>query len=901
MMTISAMSNGQENYYLNLAREDYYLEGGEPPGMWHGAGAKNLGLTPDSRVEKEALHHLFAGFFPKNPDAALVQNAGKEDRQPGWDLTFSAPKSVSVLWSQAKKEDRLEIQAAQQEATEKAIDYLQEKAAFTRTGKGGTGRERVGLVVGTFEHGTSRAQDPQLHTHALVLNVGVRADGKTATVESHPFYMHARAAGAVYRAELAHQLSGRLGLVAEKREEGWGFELKGVQKTLMETFSKRREDIEKKLSELGVRGAKASEFANLETRYPKEHQARSALFEQWKQTGQEHGWGQREAESLCRDSTNQKPTLREKKQMREELCREVAEKLVGQNSTFLERDIVTVVADRASHLGVGAKEALAAVKSYLKQNPGIKDLGLSRGQEGLYTTKEHYNLEAKMVTAFQASQEKQGKATLSALRVTEAVEKIEKDQGFQLNEEQRRAVTHITENPGGIACITGMAGTGKTTMLKAVREAFEGDKYQVKGTAIAGKAAEGLQTEAGISSTSIAKLLSDLDRSKARFNLREALANFKEYRQKQLDEGNLSWLAKNFNPTLARKWFNENRPNDPFKNCHVLVVDEAAMVDTKQMARLVEETQKRGIKLVLVGDERQLQAVGPGGAFMAATQILGNEKLTEIHRQRQEWARNAVHDFADRKSKEGLNAYDDHGLLKISKNREQARMDLINAWKADGQAKTPENSLILAALREDVKKLNWDAQSIRRRAGELGTPSIKMGNYEIHEKDRVMFTKRLIYNSPETGKLPVENGQFGKVKAIDKAGGVVSVRLDDGKEVKIAAANYENLELGYASTTHKAQGSTIDHVYVLAGGQMQDREMSYVQMSRAREATKIFVDRQNAGKNLADLTQAMQRNRQKELALSLSGKLGKDAKVEQGLEPEIPILKRGEPDHYLSM
>jgi len=161
MLSISAMSGGQGAYYTTLAREDYYLAGGEPPGVWVGRGAEVLTLS--GHVDKEQLARLFAGFSPKT-DNALVQNAGSDTHRPGWDLTFSAPKSVSVLWSQADREMANEIRAAQQDSVEKAIGYLEENAAFTRRGKAGHLHERTKLLVSTFEHGTSRAQDPQL-TH----------------------------------------------------------------------------------------------------------------------------------------------------------------------------------------------------------------------------------------------------------------------------------------------------------------------------------------------------------------------------------------------------------------------------------------------------------------------------------------------------------------------------------------------------------------------------------------------------------------------------------------------------------------------------------------------------------------------------------------------------------------
>jgi conjugative relaxase-like TrwC/TraI family protein len=183
MLSISALSGDQGDYYLKLARDDYYLKGGEPRGLFLGQGAEALGLT--GSVKKREFKSLLQGFSPdgKNP---LIQNAGKPNHQAGWDLTFSSDKSVSVLWSQATPDVRKAIQEAQLEAVKEAISYLQDSAAFTRRGKAGREIEKAKLIVAAFEHGTSRAQDPQLHTHCLILNVCVRQDRTTGTILSKP-------------------------------------------------------------------------------------------------------------------------------------------------------------------------------------------------------------------------------------------------------------------------------------------------------------------------------------------------------------------------------------------------------------------------------------------------------------------------------------------------------------------------------------------------------------------------------------------------------------------------------------------------------------------------------------------------------------------------------------------
>ena len=254
MLSISAMANGQENYYLNLAREDYYLAGGEPPGIWHGKGASDLGLS--GQVQGEALTQLLKGFHPHD-GRALIQNAGDNNHQPGWDLTFSAPKSVSVAWSQATSDTQRLIQQAHAAAVRAALSYIEQAASITRRGKNGVELKQAHLIVATFEHGTSRAQDCQLHTHALLINVcTTEGDGQTRTLLSHPVYKAKMTAGAVYRAELAHQLEQSLGWSIERK--GQNFEVAGVSQELSRVFSTRRREIEAALNSFNSDSAAAA-------------------------------------------------------------------------------------------------------------------------------------------------------------------------------------------------------------------------------------------------------------------------------------------------------------------------------------------------------------------------------------------------------------------------------------------------------------------------------------------------------------------------------------------------------------------------------------------------------------------------------------------------------------------
>lgn len=302
MLSISAMTGtGLGNYYLNLAREDYYLGGGEPPGQWFGKGAEGLHL--EGKVERQALRNLLLG---RTPDGKrdLVQNAGKESRQSGWDLTFSAPKSVSTLFATSADDVRARIRAAQAKAVAEALTFLETRAAFTRRGSSGKEREAVGLVAAAFEHATSRRLEPQLHTHLLVINACIRADGTSGTILSKPLYQLKMAAGAVYRRALARELKALgLQLVMKKGDQ---FEIAGIPRILVNTWSTRRAEIKKALAERGLNSAVAAKVAALDTRPKKRFVARHDLFISWEKVARRHGFTREMATALFRDPSRER-------------------------------------------------------------------------------------------------------------------------------------------------------------------------------------------------------------------------------------------------------------------------------------------------------------------------------------------------------------------------------------------------------------------------------------------------------------------------------------------------------------------------------------------------------------------------------------------------------------------
>lgn len=827
MLSIAAVAGGRGNYYLSLARDDYYTKGGEPPGRWLGLGAEALGLS--GQVEGEELKNLLQGFS-KDGEIKLVQNAGADNHQGAWDLTFSCPKSVSVLWSQADADVRRAVQEAQAEAVKEALDYLQDAAAYTRRGKGGTERIPTKLVVATFEHGTSRAQDPQLHTHALILNVGVATDGKPRTILSQPLYAHKMAAGAVYRAELSNQLEKRLGLALE-RQKTW-FEVQGVPESLVGDFSKRREEIEKALSERGASGAKAAEKLTLASRPSKGHQPRGELLSQWQEVGRLHGFTAADVDRLLMRQGHRHDLAG-----RADACIRLGALTITKHAShFPERELVRQAAVHAQTVGVSASVLRHRVKDALTRWPEFVRVGEKSG-EIRYTTREMLALEKKML-----SQVEELKALPSQAIAEKAIRSVE----GALSDEQKKALRHVTEAKNSIQVVSGMAGTGKTSTLKSVREAFEKEGFNVIGACLSGKAAQGLEEGAGIKSTTLAGLIGAPGLGYPGILGVRPVAALEENPSRLRD------AAFEFIPPLEPVRL-------PPKT--VLVVDEAGMVGTRQMERLTEEALKAGARLVLVGDERQLQAIEAGGPFASLGNRFGRATLTGIQRQREPWAREAVKMFAEGQAIAALREYACRGLVSVAEDRDDAMQALMRAWKGEGAA-NPKDHLILASTNHESATLNRMAQVQRTLTGALGKQAVSVGGSDFHFGDRVLFTR----NSKRYG---VQNGSLGTVIGVDTRHECLTVKLDGGRLALISVKDFPHLQLGYALTVHKAQGLTTQHAYVLLGGPSQDREISYVQASRARGDTRFFVNKLEGGEAFRELHKEIERSRQKELAHDL--------------------------------
>lgn len=800
--TLGAAGSDKASYCQSSVSQEGKTEGyyqkTDAPGVWHGESLAAFGIMSGDRVSDDQFAALTRGIDPTTGEH-LVQGAGDQHRA-GWDLTFSAPKSVSVVWAVAGDADREAIEKAHNAAVRAAMAHLSEQAAFARRGKGGAEQEQLGgLISADYLHTTTRELDPDLHTHALALNLAQRSDGTWGGIESKHLYNWKMAAGAIYRAELAEQME-RLGFKTEADRDY--FRIVGVSNDLCGEWSKRREQIEAALAESGASGAKASELAALGSRKAKQQdQDPVALRARWSAEAAAYGLT---AETVAGRSLapEQAPLIPvdavPEAQAQEETS--IYDKLTRSNSTFSARELWAAAAIEMQHAGKGYESVKARVSELLSDKEVVRLRNKATG-ELRFSTRSMVKIEREMAGMAQRMKASGAHAVPSAI-IDKALADFAASKGFALSEEQQAAVRHILENSSALSLVRGAAGAGKSTMAEAVRMALEAQGYTVRGAALAGKAAEGLETGSGIKSQTIHSLLFSLESGKDQLTAKT-----------------------------------------------VLVVDEAGMVGSRQMSKLLNIVEKSGAKIVLVGDERQLQAVDAGGSFKAIQNITGFASLDEIRRQRDAWARDAVNDFSAGEAATALEKFIERDLIKIDENKPQAMASVVDAWLGGRDPAKPSEAVILASTRDDVATLNNLVRVRLKEAGALTGFSAEIINHqsrklEFQQGDRLLFRKN-------DKNLGVKNGTLGTVKRIEvrpDGSFQFSVALDDGKTVEFSPTSgekpYSALEHGYALTTHKSQGITVDRAYVLAGGSMQDRETTYVQMSRSRHETKIFFTTQ---------------------------------------------------------
>ncbi len=477
--------------------------------------------------------------------------------------------------------------------------------------------------------------------------------------------------------------------------------------------------------------------------------------------------------------------------------------ITHQQSTFTRRDMA-----RFAHRHSDGVDQFNAVMSAMRDAPDLVELGKDGRSEDRFTTRQMVETEQRLHRAAELMAER-GRHEVSDRDREVALARAEQ-RGLVLSGEQAESLAHVTEGRD-LGVVVGYAGTGKSAMLGVAREAWEAAGYEVRGVALSGIAAENLESGSGIASRTIA--------------------------------------------SMEHGW---GQGRDPLTARDVLVIDEAGMVGTRQLERVLSHAAQAGAKVVLVGDPQQLQSIEAGAAFRSIFQRHGGAEIGEVRRQREDWQRDATRDLATGRTGEAIHAYDSHGMVHEAATREEARKNLIDRWDRDRLASPDRSRIILTHTNDEVRSLNEAARDKMRDAGDLGDDvrlAVERGERSFAAGDRVMFLQN------ERG-LGVKNGTLGTIVEVSERS--MSVRIDDGRSVSFDLKDYDRIDHGYAATIHKAQGLTVDRAHVLATPGL-DAHASYVALSRHRDGMDLHYGRDDLASQ-DRLVGALSRDRAKDMA-----------------------------------
>lgn len=802
MLNLGKVTLASWDYYLNqvaAGQEEYYTGVGESPGqIVPTVLAERLGIA--GVVDADRFRRLLGGLHPDTGERLRH----REVTVLAFDVAFRPAKGVSLLWGLGGPDLAGQVEAGHTVAVQAAVEYLEQHAAVAR--RGAAGREQVagdGLLVVAFRHRTSRAGDPLLHDHVLVANLTRGPDGQWTALDGRGIYQHLKTARYLYHAVLRAELTRRLGVKWGPVNYGMA-DVEGIPREVVEAFSQRRRQVLGRLQAWGVSGPRAAEVACLDTRPAKERGVtEDALRARWLRRATELGFGQDDLLACLGRAGLRLPASVLAGPLLDELIGEGG--LTEQGSTFTRREVIQAICERLP-AGATAEEIQGLADRLLARGEviaevgwqpvgqPIRDAGLLAEDASRYTTRDHLAVEARLLRAA-TDRQAQGIAVVPASVTDHVLAGHERETGKPLDPGQTQMVRTLTGSGDGVAVAEAAAGSGKTTALGVARQAWEETGHTVIGAALAARAAQQLTQGAGMPARTIARLLRDLDRGRRRLDART-----------------------------------------------VLVIDEAGMVGTRTLARLLAHAADAGAKLVLVGDARQLPEIEAGGAFQQFAVRLGAIRLRSNHRQHARWERHALSLLRAGDVDAAIRAYNRRGRVVIRATPEAARHALVADWRqlTRTQRHGAEPVLMLAARRADVDQLNELARQRLCRAGQLGTEALTIQGKQFAVGEQIM-TLRNAY------RLGVLNGTRATITGIDHQAGSVRLRTDDGRDILLprgylhpAPGQPRRIDYAYATTVHKAQGLTAARSLVLATG-MLTRRWAYTALSRGQLDNRLYL------------------------------------------------------------
>ena len=874
-------------YYLESQRSfrhpnEYYTAGEEPDGVWFNPHAL-FGLADGGKVDSSDFHRLYNGFAP-DTGAKLTQNAGSERRSAGLDLTFSADKSVSALWAIADPELRSEIEKAHNDAARVALEEtVLRHCAYTRI------RNRDGdievlpadISAAMFQHGTSRDNDPQLHTHCVIFNAArTHRDGKYRALHQHPVYTWMKAAGAVYRNALAWSLQERLGIRMEQYgKDGEFTRIAGIPDDLIGHWSKRRAAIIEAAREMGftVEGnAPRAAAANKITRAGKSPDNDPEIrHRRWR--GEADDFIEREALIASLLGKSEEITQEQVRALTEVL-EDLPERLTREEAVFRLPDIVERVGNATAGL-LGRDAVATSIERVLLSPEVVRLTRQPRSAEGradmahtrLYSTR--HNLQMEQEVRDTAAGMAAGKGHSLSAQAIEAKVAGLLEAGYPLSEEQITAIRSVTSSGGRVAIIEGAAGSGKTTTLRPIADLYREHGQSIIATAVAWRTAVALGNDVDARPFCVDKLL----RLAARGGI-------------DID-GNTT-----------------------------IIVDEAGMLSTRQAHHILQLSERHGAKIVFAGDTQQQQPVEAGPGLRLIRDAVGSVRVDRIRRQKADledilvhvhgetpetarfraelmeeqerdrilgdyetmnekprftpWQVAASEALRDGDAASAITAHQTRGRFHIRYDEEKTLTGLVDDWDRYQRENPDKSSVVLARTRAEVRALSHLMRERRfavltdgERAGaDRVTVMVSRGTeddratspLEIARGDRLRigathWEKQLFNGTVVTvDDFKVQRGEAGTEPSV-----LISARTEDGRAVSFHHVEirdwYGNIRLdhGYALTITSAQGLTVDRTFLLADARPA-RETIYPAATRHREGLDIYVNRAPLALDIAD-------------------------------------------------
>ncbi|HUZ44060.1 MAG TPA: AAA family ATPase, partial [Acidimicrobiales bacterium] len=649
-------------------------------------------------------------------------------------------------------------------------------------------------------------------------------DGRWSAPDGRPIYAWATALGAIYRAQLRAELAG-MGLEWDPRPNGLA-EVSAIPRDVLRGFSRRRAEIEADQAAAGRSSSRSAEVAQRRTRAPKDP-ALAAADDQTLRARWERRLGELRVQgrpARPTDVTSAIDWARPRSPSGESRLAALADELVSappaepdaptrsltaHASTFSRRDVVRALAIGCTY-GAEAETVMAVAADLVASDavvpllPAAKDaFGASLVVRDVIRTRDGRVLPAVPTDRRYSTPELLGIESwicAQGLRLREGDFARVPHRHLagmlaaspELSDDQADAVRTLCRSGAGVQLVEGPAGSGKTSALRVARLAWEAEGYNVIGTALAARAAAQLQSGSGIRSSTLHRLLADLE-----------------------------------------------RPGGGLPQGSVVVVDEAGMVGSRMLARLMTQTAGAEAKLVLVGDHHQLPEVDAGGAFRGLLSRLGAARLTENHRQGrpdQSWERSALEQLRSGEVGAALSCYENAGRLVRFKAAEEAFGAVIAHWWEIHTREPDTTVAMMAVTNSEVAELNARARGLRRQTRELGEEiTLPSTGVSFAVGDRVVAAEN-------DARIDILNGTFGLVTGIDQEHRSLSVRTDAGALLTVPAWYLEagHLSHGYATTIHKSQGASVD-VGLFLASESAYREAGYVALSRGRVANHLYA------------------------------------------------------------